>query len=334
MNSGREGDDGQNGRGRLGSRVDPTTSNTKPDPAVLDRAKGALLGLAVGDALGTTLEFTQRDAQRHHGEMRGGGPFDLGAGDWTDDTAMALALGCSLVEHQGFDPQDLMTRFVSWWRSGAYSCTGTCFDIGTQTRLALDRFERNGDPFAGSTNDMEAGNGSLMRISPVALFALHDDDLADRIAEDQSRTTHGARQAVDACVAFVRILRHAISGQLDPVGAVAKNTEPDSLHPAIAAVLSGSYRQKPREAISSSGYVVHTLEAALWCVHNTRNFEDAVVLAVNLGDDADTVGAVTGQLAGALYGASAIPERWLMPLAWRDDIKQLAGALHHLSMER
>ncbi len=137
--------------------------------ALLDRARGALLGLAVGDALGTTLEFSQRDTRPHHDDVTGGGPFALRAGEWTDDTAMMLALGESLVARRGLDARDLMSRFVNWWRWGQYSCTGTCFDIGMTTARALARFEGTGEPYAGSTDPQEAGNGSLMRVAPAAL---------------------------------------------------------------------------------------------------------------------------------------------------------------------
>ncbi len=284
--------------------------------AKTDRALGALLGLAVGDALGTTLEFSRRDSQPRHGEMTGGGPFRLKPGQWTDDTSMALALADSLVHRHGFDAADLMSRFVGWYRRGEYSCTGSCFDIGVTTASALRRFEATGEPFAGSARETDAGNGSLMRLSPVALFALDDAALADVVARDQSRTTHGAPQAVEACAFFATLLREAILGKPDVLR--------DRLwagHETIAAIAGGGWRDKGRDDIRSSGYVVHTLEAALWCVARTNSFEDALVLAVNLADDADTVGAVTGQLAGAIHGASAIPRRWLAPLAWRGDIE-------------
>ncbi|WP_281035533.1 ADP-ribosylglycohydrolase family protein [Methylobacterium brachiatum] len=140
------------------------------DLATRDRACGALLGLAVGDTLGTTLEFTRRDPQPVHTEMTGGGPFFLQPGKWTDDTSTALAH--SLISCQDFSPYDLATRFVSWCQHGAYSCTGTCFKIGITTREALARFIRTGDPYAGSAVPDTAGNGSLMRLAPVALFAL------------------------------------------------------------------------------------------------------------------------------------------------------------------
>ncbi|WAJ27807.1 ADP-ribosylglycohydrolase family protein [Antarcticirhabdus aurantiaca] len=289
---------------------------------VADRARGALLGLAVGDALGTTLEFSARDSLSRQTDITGGGPFHLRPGQWTDDTAMALALADSLLACSGLDPRDLMTRFVSWWREGRYSCTGTCFDIGAATAGALARFEATGEPFAGSTDPQEAGNGSLMRLAPIVLVALDDPDRLDRLAAEQSRTTHGAPQAVEACVLFARILRSAILGEPDPLRARAWAGDP-----AIAAIAAGGWRPKEREAIRSSGYVVHTLEAALWATARTRSFAEAVILAVNLGEDADTVGAVTGQIAGAVYGASAIPERWLQILAWRDEIEAAAGAL-------
>lgn len=254
--------------------------------------------------------------------MTGGGPFDLAPGEWTDDTSMALALADSLISCQGFDPHDLATRFVRWWQQGDYSCTGTCFDIGITTRAALARFLQTGEPYSGSTDPYTAGNGSLMRLAPVALFALHDADHADHLARDQSRVTHAAPQAVEACAYFVQLLRDAILGQPNLLRPRAWSGDPP-----IAAIAAGSWRHKTRDEIRSSGYVIDTLEAAVWAVGTTTSFEEALILAVNLANDADTVGAVTGQLAGALYGAVAIPERWLHPLAWRRRISAVSDRL-------
>lgn len=313
-----------------------------------DRARGALLGLAIGDALGTTLEFTRRDTLPLHTEMTGGGPFDLRAGQWTDDTAMALALADSLLARGALHPVDLMERFMAWWQKGDYSCTGACFDIGVTTAQALRSYETGGDAFAGSTAPDTAGNGSLMRLASVALFTLDDPWAADRIARDQGRTTHGAPEAVEACAYFVQILRAAILGEADVlrprawIGAdcdplfprIWKSDERDhlTLHPEaeapkVEAIAQGSWKSRARDQIRSSGYVIHTLEAALWAVGTTDSFEAALIKAVNLADDADTVGAVTGQLAGALYGLSAIPERWLSPLAWSARIQTCADRL-------
>jgi ADP-ribosyl-[dinitrogen reductase] hydrolase len=291
---------------------------------ISDRARGGLLGLAVGDALGATLEFTRRDSRPHHTEMTGGGPHALAPGQWTDDTSMALALAESLLACDGLDARDLMTRFLAWFENGAYSCTGECFDIGLTTADALHRFAATGDPWAGSTSETAAGNGSLMRLAPAALFALRDEADAARLARDQSRTTHGSPQAVESCEVFALMLRDAVLG-----GGKEAALRPRSWpgHKAVADVAAGGWRKKERSEISSSGYVIHTLEAALWCVGRSETFEEALVLAVNLGDDADTVGAVTGQLAGAIWGAKAIPERWLALLAWRERIEELADRL-------
>lgn len=292
--------------------------------AVIDGARGALVGLAVGDALGTTLEFSTRDSRPHHREMTGGGPFGLAPGEWTDDTSMALALADSLLTRGGFDATDLMNRFVAWWQDGRYSCTGACFDIGNATRQALDYYLHGGGPFAGSTDPTTAGNGSLMRLAPALLHTLRDAEACRRIAAEQSRTTHGAREATEACVLFGEMLRSAILGA-GKAEALAPRAWDGTAR--IQATARGGWHGQPRALIESSGYVVHTLEAALWAVDGTDSFEDALVLAVNLADDSDSIGAVTGQLAGALYGMSGIPKRWLEPLAWRERIVEMADAL-------
>ena len=289
-----------------------------------DRATGALLGLAVGDALGTTLEFSERDSLPHHSEMTGGGPFKLLPGVWTDDTSMAMALSYSLIMSRCFDPADLMTRFVSWWQEGYYSPTGRCFDIGITTSQALQRFIANGDPYAGDTSEQAAGNGSLMRLAPVSLFTLYTPQNCASIAIGQSRTTHAAPQALQACAFFADLLQQAIRGAGKDALFAPQKWEG---HAAMREIATGTWRTKRRDQIKSSGYVIHTLEAAMWAVDQTDNFEDALVLAVNLAEDADSVGAVTGQLAGALYGYSAIPERWLAPLAWHHELRTLAGHL-------
>ena len=294
------------------------------DAVIEDRAIGALLGLAVGDALGTTLEFSRRDAHSPVLDMVGGGPFCLKPGEWTDDTSMALCLADSLVAKGGLHETDLLDRFVNWWLQGENSVNGYCFDIGGTTGQALSHYLEHQRPIGEGPDDKyQAGNGSLMRLAPVAIFAAPDLGAAARLAARQSLTTHANAVAAEACALFASMLVEAMCGQ----------GKDEVLRPRAAAqtdlkdVASGAWRAKPREAISSSGYVVHTLEAALWCVERTDNFVDAVVLAVNLGDDADTVGAVTGQLAGALYGRSGIPARWLDVLAWREDIEQRAISL-------
>jgi ADP-ribosyl-[dinitrogen reductase] hydrolase len=292
--------------------------------AIEDRAVGAFLGLAVGDGLGTTLEFTRRDARPRVTDLVGGGPFGLMPGEWTDDTAMALALADSLAANPSLDAADLMNRFVDWFRRGTTSCTGRCFDIGGTTRAALTSYERTGDPIAGATDPFSAGNGSLMRLAPVALRHWNDRERLTDVAVRQSLTTHGAPEAVSSCLAFAHLLADAIEGR--PRDEVLRPRELE-VATKVAKVIGGSWAGKERHEISSSGYVIDSLEAALWCVARTASFADAVILAANLGDDADTVAAITGQLAGALYGASAIPSQWMAKLAWRERLEAAAGAL-------
>lgn len=284
------------------------------------RALGCLLGLAVGDAIGTTLEFSRRDSYPPLTDMVGGGPFHLEAGQWTDDTSMALALGESLCACGSLDLWDLMERFVAWYQKGRYSCTGTCFDIGLTTQTALRRYLESGNPEAGDSSPRTAGNGSLMRLAPVPIFYHSDMAAGVDAARCQSSTTHGAAEAMDACAAYAEWLIVAINGASKE--AVLAHAVP-GLEPAVAAIIAGGWRDKPRERISSSGYVVHSLEAAIWCVAQSACFRDAVLLAANLGNDADTVAAITGQLAGALWGVEGIPTDWLAKLAWRDEIEQM-----------
>lgn len=292
--------------------------------AIRERAIGSLLGLAVGDALGTTLEFSARDSRPRLTEMEGGGPFGLEPGQWTDDTSMALALAESLLVCDRLDQHDLMTRFVSWRDEGAYSSNGRCFDVGNTVRAALNRFKATGDPIAGSTDPMSAGNGSLMRLAPVAIRYWDDADKLRDAAARQSRTTHGAPEAVDACVAFAEMLADAIAGK--PRSQVLRDRD-DNWAGQIASILKGSWRGKARSEIKSSGYVAHSVEAAIWCVARTGSFAEAVLLAANLGGDADTVAAITGQLAGALYGYQTIPHRWLGQLTSQGMIFGMARQL-------
>lgn len=290
-----------------------------------DRAQGALLGLAIGDAVGTTLEFKRRDSYAPLDDMIGGGPFGLAAGQWTDDTSMALCLADSLLARGDIDEHDLMQRFVRWWRDGENSPTGKCFDIGTTTREALGRFVSSGNPVAGDTGERTAGNGSIMRLAPVALFWQRDGARARTAARRQGSTTHRHPATLDACDWLAASLVEAVrTGSRD--AALAMDTPVST--PEIASVLAGSWRTKRRAEISSSGYVAHTLEAALWAVGHASDFRDAVLRAVNLGDDADSVGAVAGQLAGAIWGAAAIPPEWRRRLAWHAHIKALADALY------
>ena len=292
-------------------------------PADRDRAIGSLVGLAVGDALGTSVEFATRGTFAPITEFRGGGPFHLKPGQWTDDTSMALCLADSLVANGDLDLRDLADRFVRWWHKGENSVIGRCFDIGNATTDALARYERTGDPRAGSRDPSVGGNGSLMRLSPVAIRH-RSVDVAILAARRQSEVTHASTECLDACGFFAELLMEAIAGH-DKTSILAPRER--AFSPKVAAIASGAWRAKAEKQISSSGYVVHTLEAAMWCVHLSDDFPSAVLRAANLGHDADTVAAVTGQLAGAIWGMSGIPTAWLAQLAWRDEIVARATRL-------
>jgi ADP-ribosyl-[dinitrogen reductase] hydrolase len=303
-----------------------------PAPAggltTLDRFRGCLLGLATGDAVGTTLEFKPRGSFEPLTDMLGGGPFNLAAGQWTDDTSMALCLATSLVECRGFDARDQMERYWHWYSEGYLSSTGTCFDIGSTTRSALSLFQRTGDPFAGSVESYSAGNGCIMRLAPAAMYAFPDNANAERLATYSSRTTHGAEECLDACRLLARMLVRALKGETKEAILLA-DRESFTGNANIVAIANGLYISKPEQEIRSSGYVVDCLEAAGWCFWQTGSYREAILRAANLGDDADTTAAVCGQLAGAYYGEPGIPVQWLEKLAYRDEISTLAERLMH-----
>ncbi|MGO9972243.1 MAG: ADP-ribosylglycohydrolase family protein [Solirubrobacteraceae bacterium] len=317
-----------------------TMSQTQVISLDRDRFVGALLGLAVGDAVGTTVEFMSPGSFEPVKDMVGGGPFKLPAGAWTDDTSMALCLAESLVEKSGFDPIDQLQRYVAWYRTGHLSSTGTLVDIGNATRTALQRFERTGEAFPGDAQPEAAGNGALMRLAPVVLAYADEPATAVALAAEMARTTHGAPQAVDANRYFAALLVGALRGadvrQLlyDGIYEPAPRLwDAMPLHAEVLEVARGSSLAKEPPAIRGQGYVVRAMEAALWALRSTSTFEDGVLAAVNLGDDADTTAAIFGQLAGALYGAAAIPARWRERLVMGDLIEGLADGLYRLATE-
>ncbi|RSZ56241.1 ADP-ribosylglycohydrolase family protein [Massilia atriviolacea] len=301
-----------------------------------DRYRGSLLGLACGDAVGTTVEFSPRGSFAQVTDMTGGGPFRLKAGQWTDDTSMALCLAESLLTKGAFDPQDQINRYRNWWQWGYLSSTGSCFDIGMTVQDALSRYAVTGEPYSGSTNPRSAGNGSLMRLAPAVLFAYPDRAAMLRHAADSSRTTHGAPEAVQACQLFAAILGAALDGL--PKSALLANAGFVPGEPKLAAIAGGAFLGKADRDIQGTGYAVDALEAALWCFFHTDSFEAAVLRAANLGDDADTTAAIAGQIAGAWYGVDGIPARWLERISMRADIDDMACRLfdrfHDANRER
>ncbi|WP_199246924.1 ADP-ribosylglycohydrolase family protein [[Phormidium] sp. ETS-05] len=295
--------------------------------------RGCLLGLAVGDAVGTTLEFKAPGTFTPIEDMVGGGPFGLKRGQWTDDTSMALCLAESLINRKGFDPVHQLETYCRWWREGHLSSTGRCFDIGITTANALRDFEQTGEPYRTDLDPRTAGNGSIMRLGPVPLFYARNPQEAIEKAGDSSRTTHPVAVAVDACRYLAGLIVGAVRGAskeelLSPgYCPILGYWQEHPLAPEIMEIALGSFKDREPPQIKGSGYVVKSLEAALWAFYKSGSFAEGCLLAVNLGDDADTTGAVYGQLAGAFYGEAAIPKEWRDRLAYKDLIISLAQQL-------
>jgi len=313
--------------------VPPASRSDGDHGSLRDRAVGSLVGLAVGDAVGTTLEFQSPGTFDPLVDLVGGGPFHLKAGEWTDDTSMALCLAESLVERGLFDPIDQLNRFVRWWKQGHLSVNGRCFDIGNQVTAALNDFLATAKSACGPVGAHNAGNGSLMRLCPVAIAYVRTPAPAIAYAARSSRTTHGNPECVDACRYFAGLLVGAMKGEDKQTLLSPRYTplpgiwESEPLQPKVAAIADGSFKTRQPPSIKGTGYVVDCLEAALWAFNATDSFEQAILQAANLGDDADTTAAVCGQLAGAFYGRSGIPATWLAKLAQRDMIEGLAASL-------
>jgi ADP-ribosyl-[dinitrogen reductase] hydrolase len=279
-----------------------------------DRFRGCLLGLACGDAVGTTLESKPPGTFTPIADMVGGGPYHLQAGQFTDATSMALCLADSLIACGGLNPKDTLDRWVRWWERGDNSVTGPWFDIDTTVRGVLSRYKVTGRPFVGSADPQAAGNGCLVRLAPVPMLYARDVKAAMRVAGDSCRLTHGAPQAVACTQGLARLLVWALEGE-------GKGK----------LLLAGGDGGREPPQVRGSGYVVHCLEAALWAFRKGTSFREVVLRAANLGDDSDGTAAVAGQLAGAHYGESDIPPGWLRRLCWASQIGERADRLYELA---
>jgi ADP-ribosylglycohydrolase len=295
-----------------------------------------MLGLAVGDALGVPVEFNDRESLRRNPvtDMRGYGTYNQPPGTWSDDTSLTLCLLDSLANKK-IDYTDIMQRFLSWIDEGKYTAHDEVFDVGIATRQALQRFRKGTEPLkCGGTSERDNGNGSLMRILPLA-FYLHTyggelslDEILD-IIHNVSALTHGHKRSQIACGIYLMVadcllvetdLKKAVGANLEKAESCYQK-EKELKH--FNRIFKADFAKLPEAEIKSRGYVVDTLEAALWCLMNTNNYKDCVLKAVNLGEDTDTVAAVAGGLAGMFYGVDAIPKEWLKQLARRDYIEGL-----------
>lgn len=290
-----------------------------------NRFIGCLVGLAVGDAIGTTVEFAKRGSFEPLTDMVGGGPFNLEAGQWTDDTSMALCLAHSLVHKKGFDAVDQMNRYCNWYNYGYMSSTGECFDIGHTTITALRKFLMTKDPMAGSTHQRSAGNGCIMRLAPIPMF--YSSNIGDVIfySGESSKTTHAAKESVEASQLFATQIQAALMGKAKIK--ILSDSRFNATEDKVIDIQNQSYFNKTRDEIQGTGYVIDSLEAALWCFNQSNTYDETVLMAANLGDDADTTAAVAGQIAGTFYGYDSIPKKWIDKLAMKDEIIELAKNL-------
>ena len=290
-----------------------------------DKYQGILVGLAVGDAVGTTLEFKQRGSFIPITDMEGGGPFWLKKGQWTDDTSMALCLTHSLLSQKKFDPADQMNRYCNWWRVGYMSSTGECFDIGGTVMQALDKYIDHADPFSGSIEEDSSGNGSLMRLAPIPIFYATDREKAIKYAGESSRTTHGSAECIDSCRLFSNLILEAVTATTKEQIFERNNYQPYA--PKVISLANLEFLSKSYAELTGSGYVIESLESALWCFLNSESFEEAILFSANIGNDADTTAAICGQIAGAYYGFSGIPDKWSSAITMAHEIKQWANEL-------
>jgi ADP-ribosyl-[dinitrogen reductase] hydrolase len=307
-----------------------------------DRFLGCLVGLAVGDAYGTTFEFRNRSRMPNElpDDIVGGGPFDMNPGEWTDDTSMALCLAESLVEN-GWAPHDQMYRYTKWWQEGYNSVKGECFDIGGATRRALSWYNMNeGRQYVQDTQAV--GNGVLMRLAPLPMFYYGNISEVLSKASFESIMTHPSSQSIQCSMLFGAMINKALSGEKDKMKILNFDSLMDenskqmykeicdkyncNENGRIESIKKVEYKDYSLEKLSGDGYCVYTLEAALWAFLTTDNFKDGLKKVVSLGDDTDTTGVVYGQLAGAYYGINNIP--WVDKIAWIDKIKNLASDLY------
>ncbi|MBS3805843.1 MAG: ADP-ribosylglycohydrolase family protein [Oleiphilaceae bacterium] len=293
-----------------------------------ERAIGGLLALACGDALANGVEFSPRGSADIKG-MRSTRRY-LPVGQWSDDTGLALCLGESLVAKKGFDPVDQMRRYEGFYdRQDGWPCE-LALAPGNTLGAALKKFKYTNEPFAGSTHPLAAGNGGLMRLLPAVLAAHPDPELTRLWARESTRTTHGAEECLEASELLAMVIHRLLLDEPKDSALKAGKGRPWKSK-KIEALARGDYLEKSDALIRAKSYVVDTLEAAFWCFGTTDSLETALLTAANLGDDCDTVAAVTGQLAGCCYGTSGIPSDWLDLLADKKRIEELATQLIQMS---
>ena len=294
------------------------------------KALGSMFGLAIGDALGAPVEFKDRGTFKRVATFMGGGKFNVITGEYTDDMAMALCLAQSLIDCKGVNQKDQLQKYLNWYENGYMSANNRSIGCGKNILLSLGNFKLTNCNECGSKKmKKRAGNGSLMRVAPNAIYYRDNLQMAIEASEKSSYTTHGLKICADACALYTGLIFGALNGATkeellsnDYINYLKKFITPN-IDKEILDVAYGSYKEKSEDEISSSGYVVNTLEASLWAFYNSNSFDEGVLMAVNLGADADTVGAVYGQLAGAYYSIENINKEWVKNICQKELIKEV-----------
>jgi ADP-ribosyl-[dinitrogen reductase] hydrolase len=306
----------------------------------LKNINAALFGVAVGDALGVPVEFKSRESISNNPvtDMIGYGTYNLPAGTWSDDSSLTFCLAEALIHN--FSLNTIGQNFVKWYHENYWTPHGNVFDIGIATRQAISRLAKGENPeLAGGFDESENGNGSLMRILPL-LFYIMDKPINERylITKSVSSITHGHIRSIIACFYYLEFAKQILEGK--DKFEIYRNLQTKilnylnnlSINPSELALfdrlLNGNIQNLDEDQIQSSGYVLHTLESSIWCLLTTNNYKEAVLKAVNLGSDTDTTAAVTGGLAGLLYGFENIPKEWIIQIAKQKDIENLAERLN------
>lgn len=282
-----------------------------------NKQKGSLFGLYIGDALGAPLEFKDSGTFEEITEYSYGGVHSVKIGQWTDDSSMALCLMDSLMK-DGFDLSSQLENYIKWLKYGEFSSIGRCFDIGITVNNALSNYAITKDVYSGSKNNAQSGNGSIMRLAPVPIY-FYNNSLEDIIkySVESSKTTHGSPICLDSVGYFTSVLYSIFKGETDK-DLIIKNKFYTPTDEDVIYLKELDYNQVVKYDLEPTGYVIHSLKCALWCFYKTNSFEEAVLKAVNLGGDSDTIGAIVGQIAGAYYGYDSIPDYYINNLMKKD----------------
>ena len=294
-----------------------------------DRFHGAMLGLAAGDGLAAPNQFRKAGSFTAVGDMLGGGPYDLPQGGWSDDTAMALCLAESLLESSGFSARDQVARYARWQQDGHLSATGQCIGITASVARALAAAQWRRQPFAGSHDPKHLPPDPLTRVAPSVLYFFASPADAIAQAAEAARPTAQAPELLSACRLFAAMLHGALSGQPREQFLAPPRTlwGGPKLSLRIEQLAAGGWRELERNALKPAGDAIDLLTAALWAFTRSTDFRDGALAAVNLGGDADVIGTLYGQLAGAHYGAKAIPAAWAAVLRRRELLEDMADRL-------